>query len=163
MGKKRFERVANSKRPAAKLGGGGGWNTDGARGLVDGDPTSLPEYPTSERRPRDDGVVTATSADANKRGRTGDDETDGDAPDDGAAAAAGGAPSQTTAPPSEPKVYKKVFSGRGWRAAAPGFGDPEDTQGIDGKPAQPRILVGNLPTDVDPDELVEIIEAHSNI
>jgi hypothetical protein len=160
MGKKRFERVANSKRPAAKLGGGGGWNTDGARGLVDGDPTSLPEYPTSERRPRDDGVVTAASADANKRGRTGDDETDGDAPDDGAAAAAGGAPSQTTAPPSAPKVYKKVFSGRGWRAAAPGFGDPEDTQGIDGKPRQPRILVGNLPTDVDPDELVEIIEAH---
>jgi len=59
MGKKRFERVANSTRPAAKLGGGGGWNIDGARGIVDGDPASLPAYPTplSRRRVVDEGRV----------------------------------------------------------------------------------------------------------
>ena len=42
MGRKRHERQAASKRPAAKLGGGGGWN------LNDRDPndsTPVPEYP----------------------------------------------------------------------------------------------------------------------
>ena len=75
MGKKRFERVANSTRPAAKLGGGGGWNIDGARGIVDGDPASLPAYPTplSRRRVVDEGRVDLTAAafDAHERSRAG--------------------------------------------------------------------------------------------
>ena len=153
MGKKRFERVANSTRPAAKLGGGGGWNIDGARGIVDGDPASLPAYPTplSRRRVVDEGRVDLTAAafDAHERSRAGDE---GEA---NASSAAAGASSSTSA---APRVYKKVFSGVGWRAAAPGFGNPEDAR--DDAPRRPRILVGNLPTDVDPDELVDIIEAH---
>ena len=156
MGKKRFERVANSTRPAAKLGGGGGWNIDGARGIVDGDPASLPAYPTplSRRRVADEGRVdlTAAASDAHERTRAGDE---GETNASSSAAAAGASASASALPP---RVYKKVFSGMGWRAAAPGFGNPEDKR--DDAPRRPRILVGNLPTDVDPGELVDIIEAH---
>ena len=156
MGKKRFERVANSTRPAAKLGGGGGWNIDGARGIVDGDPASLPAYPTplSRRRVADEGRVdlTVAASDAHERTRAGDE---GETNASSSAAAAGASASASALPP---RVYKKVFSGMGWRAAAPGFGNPEDKR--DDAPRRPRILVGNLPTDVDPGELVDIIEAH---
>ena len=155
MGKKRFERVANSTRPAAKLGGGGGWNVDGARGIVDGDPASLPAYPTplSRRRIADEGRVdlTAVASDVHERTRRAGDVGETNA----SSSAAAGASASTSA---APRVYKKVFSGVGWRAAAPGFGNPEDKR--DDAPRRPRILVGNLPTDVDPDELVDIIEAH---
>jgi hypothetical protein len=109
MGLRRFERVKNSARPAAKLGGGGGWV---AKDDADADapppfPSALPKRPR-KTTPHGDGDGVATTK-------------------------------------------MKAFSGGGWRAAAPGFGDPEDL--APARPPSSKILLGNLATDVDPDAM----------
>jgi hypothetical protein len=137
MGLRRAERQAASKRPAAKLGGGGGWN------LKDRDPADLtpaPSYPGTSAgasRPwevpkRDRPEPRST----NEAVRSADD----------ALISAG------------PK--KRAFSGKGWRAAAPGF-DASRFDARDSQPecsTEPKVLVGNLPTDVAPETLREILE-----
>jgi hypothetical protein len=128
MGLRRAERQAASKRPAAKLGGGGGWNL---KDRDPADPTPAPSYP-------------GTSAGASRPWEP-----------------------QTTGRNRRPKrsladeiagPKKRAFSGKGWRAAAPGFDTPSDARG--GQPAstEPKVLVGNLPTDVAPETLREILE-----
>lgn len=57
----------------------------------------------------------------------------------------------------------KAFSGKGWRRAAPGFGNPEDAPpdgDIQHVEKAPKMLVGNLATDVAPETMREILEAH---
>ena len=126
MGLRRAERQAASKRPAAKLGGGGGWN------LKDRDPA----YPTPAPYP-------GTSAGAS---RPWEPKRDRAEPPEAV-------PADEIAGPK-----KRAFSGKGWRAAAPGFDTPSDARG--GQPAstEPKVLVGNLPTDVAPETLREILE-----
>ena len=132
MGLRRAERQAASKRPAAKLGGGGGWNL---KDRDPADPTPAPSYP-------------GTSAGASrpwelpKRDRAEPHPPEAVPADD--------------APSTGPK--KRAFSGKGWRAAAPGFDAPSDARC--GQPAstEPKVLVGNLPTDVAPETLREILE-----
>ena len=125
MGLRRAERQAASKRPAAKLGGGGGWN------LKDRDPADLtpaPSYPgTSEGASRPWEVPKRDRPEprsTNEAVRSADD----------ALISAG------------PK--KRAFSGKGWRAAAPGF-DASRFDARGGQPecsTEPKVLVGNLPT-----------------
>ena len=138
MGLRRAERQAASKRPAAKLGGGGGWN------LKDRDPADLtpaPSYPgTSEGASRPWEVPKRDRPEprsTNEAVRSADD----------ALISAG------------PK--KRAFSGKGWRAAAPGFDASRRFDARGGQPecsTEPKVLVGNLPTDVAPETLREILE-----
>ena len=126
MGLRRAERQAASKRPAAKLGGGGGWNL---KDRDPADPTPAPSYP---------GTSAGASRPWEKRDRAEPPEA---------------VPADEIAGPK-----KRAFSGKGWRAAAPGFDTPSDARG--GQPAstEPKVLVGNLPTDVAPETLREILE-----
>ena len=154
MGLRRYERVKNSTRPAAKLGGGGGWNTeerdrtDGTVGGVGGgggvgDP--LPPFPGTHQSAR--WGVQGPAA-------------------EGASPGLGSAEKDyiTTIKPSDmPRM--KAFSGRGWRKAAPGFGDAADKEegssdAAAAPPKQPKILIGNLATDVAPEVLRDLIETH---
>lgn len=137
MGLRRAERQAASKRPAAKLGGGGGWN------LKDRDPADLtpaPSYPgTSEGASRPWEVPKRDKPEprsTNEAVRSADDELISAGP------------------------KKRAFSGKGWRAAAPGF-DASRFEARGGQPecsTEPKVLVGNLPTDVAPETLREILE-----
>ena len=130
MGLRRAERQAASKRPAAKLGGGGGWNL---KDRDPADPTPAPSYP-------------GTSAGASRPWEP--PRRDRAEPRSSEAV-----PADESAGPK-----KRAFSGKGWRAAAPGFDTPSDARG--GQPAstEPKVLVGNLPTDVAPETLREILE-----
>ena len=137
MGLRRYERVQSSSRPAAKLGGGGGWNieehdaaqTSGAHGgIAHASPAPLPPYPGS-------GPAAVWGQ-------------------QGVAAAATAAAVASSAAATGPKL--KAFSGRGWRKAAPGFGNPEDR--IDAPPLEPKILIGNLATDVPPEVMRGVLE-----
>ena len=60
--------------------------------------------------------------------------------------------------PAAPPALK-AFSGKGWRRAAPGFGDPEDRDALPPS-REPKVLVGNLPTDVPPGVVREILQSH---
>ena len=62
-------------------------------------------------------------------------------------------------PPPGPAPALKAFSGKGWRRAAPGFGDPEDRDALPPS-REPKVLVGNLPTDVPPGVVREILQSH---
>lgn len=132
MGLRRTERQAASKRPAAKLGGGGGWN------LKDRDPADLtpaPSYP-------------GTSAGASRPWELPKRDSSEPHPPE--------AVPEDDAPSAGPK--KRAFSGKGWRVAAPGFDAAAETRGGRPTSTEPKVLVGNLPTDVAPETLREILE-----
>ena len=149
MGLRRYERVKNSTRPAAKLAGGGGWNTEqnektnGTVGGVGGSGEILPPFPGTHPSAKW-GVQAPAAA--------------------GGASGSGSAEKDycTTIKPSDmPRM--KAFSGRGWRNAAPGFGDEEDAttaEAAAARPKEPKILIGNLATDVAPEVLRNLIETH---
>ena len=117
MGLRRHERQQRSTRPAAKLGRGGGWNLEHRPELSSGSgggggAEDVPAFPTHMRggdvprawEVRDAAAAAAASVDAPPTSR---------------------APPPPAAPPA-----LKAFSGKGWRRAAPGFGDPEDRDAL---------------------------------
>lgn len=151
MGLRRYERVQNSSRPAAKLGGGGGWNTEQSEkkataGAVGGGAvTSAPLPPFPGTHPS---AVWGQQQDPAAKGAS-------------ASASASAAVTAATISAARPKM--KAFSGRGWRRAAPGFGNPEDAVADgdgdgDPSPKEPKILIGNLATDVPPEEIRGMLE-----
>ena len=166
MGLRRYERVKNSTRPAPKLGGGGGWNTAGTSA------SSSEQHKRREEEKTGDGTV----------GGFGGPGSEILPPFPGTrpsakwgvqAAAAGGGPSDSGSGSAEKKDYcttikpsdmprMKAFSGRGWRNAAPGFGDEEDAvkaaAAAAARPKEPKLLIGNLATDVAPEALRDLIE-----
>jgi hypothetical protein len=146
MGLRRHERQQRSTRPAAKLGGGGGWNLEHRPELSSGSgggggAEDVPAFPTHVRggdAPRAWEVRDAAAA---------------------AAASVDAPPTSTAPPPPAAPPALKAFSGKGWRRAAPGFGDPEDRDALPPS-REPKVLVGNLPTDVPPGAVREILESH---
>ena len=161
MGLRRYERVKNSTRPAPKLGGGGGWNTAGRKedentngtvgGGVGGSGEILPPFPGTH--PSAKWGVQAAGAAAAGGGPSGSGS--------GSGSAEKKKDYCTTIKPSDmPRM--KAFSGRGWRNAAPGFGDEEDAvkaaAAAAARPKEPKLLIGNLATDVAPEALRDLIE-----
>lgn len=146
MGLRRHERQQRSTRPAAKLGGGGGWNLEHRPELSSGSgggggAEDVPAFPTHVRggdAPRAWEVRDAAAA---------------------AAASVDAPPTSRAPPPPAAPPALKAFSGKGWRRAAPGFGDPEDRDALPPS-REPKVLVGNLPTDVPPGVVREILESH---
>ena len=146
MGLRRHERQQRSTRPAAKLGRGGGWNLEHRPELSSGSgggggAEDVPAFPTHVRggdAPRAWEVRDAAAA---------------------AAARVDAPPTSRAPPPPAAPPALKAFSGKGWRRAAPGFGDPEDRDALPPS-REPKVLVGNLPTDVPPGVVREILQSH---